>query len=157
MFLTSRVMGPPFLRMACRSDAEETVNFGDAPFGIIMKINRNPLPELPDEVFKRDHAFWSKFSDRLIGNWITYDTSVKEIVDFIEKVYLRHNYSGFKGNLKFVRDEQAQKAFSKLRSSITGVYAWRLGPQCPDEYRQKTIVGTQALVRETDFGFKQAF
>jgi tetratricopeptide (TPR) repeat protein len=129
----------------------------ETPFGIIMKINRNPLPELPDEVFKRDHAFWSKFSDRLIGNWITYDTSVKEIVDFIEKVYLRHNYSGFKGDLKFVRDEQAQKAFSKLRSSITGVYAWRLGPQCPDEYRQKTIVGTQALVRETDFGFKQAF
>ena len=129
----------------------------ETPFGIIMKINRNPLPELPDEVFKRDHAFWSKFSDRLIGNWITYDTSVKEIVDFIEKVYLRHNYSGFKGDLRFVRDESAQKAFSKLRSSITGVYAWRLGPQCPDEYRQKTAVGTQALVRETDFGFKQAF
>src|ERR1039458_840846 len=43
----------------------------EKPFGIIMKINRNPLPELPDEVFKRDHAFWSKFSDRLIGNWIT--------------------------------------------------------------------------------------
>jgi len=129
----------------------------ETPFGIIMKINRNPLPELPDEVFKRDHAFWSKFSDLLIGNWITYDTSVKEIVDFIEKVYLRHNYTGFNGDLKFVRDDQAQKAFSKLRSSITGVYAWRLSPQCPDEYRQKTVVGTQALVRETDFAFKQAF
>jgi tetratricopeptide (TPR) repeat protein len=129
----------------------------ETPFGIIMKINRNPLPELPDEVFKRDHAFWSKFSDRLIGNWITYDTSVKEIVDFIERVYLRHNYSGFKGNLKFVRDEQAQKAFSKLRSSITGVYAWRLGPQCPEEYRQKTPAAVEALRRETDFAFKQAF
>jgi tetratricopeptide (TPR) repeat protein len=129
----------------------------ETPFGIIMKINRNPLPELPDAVLKRDHAFWSKFSERLIGNWITYDTSVKEIVDFIEKVYLRHDYSGFKGDLKFVRDDQAQKAFSKLRSSITGVYAWRLGPQCPDEYRQKTAAGTQALIHETDFAFKQAF
>jgi tetratricopeptide (TPR) repeat protein len=129
----------------------------ETPFGIIMKINRNPLPELPDGIFKRDHAFWSKFSDRLIGNWITYDTSVKEIVDFIEKVYLRHNYTGFNGDLKFVRDDQAQKAFSKLRSSITGVYAWRLSPQCPEEYRQKTVAGTQALIRETDFAFKQAF
>ena len=129
----------------------------ETPFGIIMKINRNPLPEFPDEVFKRDHAFWSKYSDRLIGNWITYDTSVKEIVDFIEKVYLRHDYSGFKGDLKFVRDDQAQKSFSKLRSSIAGVYAWRLGPQCPDEYRQKTPPPTQALIRETDFAFKQAF
>ena len=129
----------------------------ETPFGIIMKINRNPLPELPDEVLRRDHAFWSKYSERLIGDWITYDTSVKEVVDFIEKVYLRHDYSGFKGDLKFARDDQAQKAFSKLRSSITGVYAWRLGPQCPDAYRQKTAAGTQALIRETDFAFKQAF
>jgi tetratricopeptide (TPR) repeat protein len=129
----------------------------ETPFGIIMKINRNPLPELPDNIFKRDHAFWSTYSDRLIGNWITYDTSVKEIVDFIEKVYLRHDYRGFKGDLKFVRDDQAQKSFSKLRSSIAGVYAWRLGSQCPDEYRQKTAAGTEALKRETDFAFKQAF
>jgi len=129
----------------------------ETPFGIIMKINRNLLPELPDEVFKRDHAFWSKYSERLIGNWITYDTSVKEIVDFIEKVYLRHDYSGFKGDLKFVRDDQAQKAFSKLRSSQAGVYSWRLGPQCPDAYRQKNAAGTQALIRETDFSCKQAF
>jgi len=129
----------------------------ETPFGIIMKINRNPLPELPDEVFKRDHAFWSKFSDRLIGNWITYDTPVKEIVDFIEKVYLRHDYSGFKGDLKFVRDDQAQKSFSKLRSSIAGVYNWRLTPQCSEEYRQKTPASLEALKRETDFAYKQAF
>jgi tetratricopeptide (TPR) repeat protein len=129
----------------------------ETPFGIIMKINRNPLPELPDEVFKRDHAFWSKYSDRLIGNWITYDTSVSNIVDFIEKVYLRHDYRGFQGDLKFVRDDQAQKSFSKLRSSIAGVYAWRLGAQCPEEYRQKTAAGTEALKRETEFAFKQAF
>ena len=129
----------------------------ETPFGIIMKINRNPLPELPDEVFKRDHEFWSKYSDRLIGNWITYDTSVSNIVDFIERVYLRHDYSGFRGDLKFVRDDQAQKSFSKLRSSIGGIYAWRLGSQCPDEYRQKNFAATQALIRETDFALKQAF
>ena len=129
----------------------------ETPFGIIMKINRNPLPELPDEVFKRDHAFWSKYSDRLIGNWITYDTSVSNIVDFIEKVYLRHDYRGFRGDLRFVRDDQAQKSFSKLRSSISGVYAVAFGAPCPEEYRQKTAAGTQALIRETDFAFKQSF
>ena len=129
----------------------------ETPFGIIMKINRKPLPELPDEVFKRDHAFWSKYSDRLIGNWITYDTSVSNIVDFIDKVYMRHDYRGFQGDLKFVRDDQAQKSFSKLRSSIAGVYAWRLSSQCPDEYRQKNAAGMQSLIRETDFAFKQAF
>jgi tetratricopeptide (TPR) repeat protein len=129
----------------------------ETPYGIIMKINRQPLPELPEEVMQRDHFFWSTFADRLIGNWITYDTSVKEVVDFIEKVYLRHDYSGFKGDLKFVRDDQAQKAFSKLRSSISGVYAWRMSPQCPEEYRQKSNATVEALRRETDFSFKQAF
>jgi thioredoxin-like negative regulator of GroEL len=50
-----------------------------------------------------------------------------------------------------------EKAFSKLRSSQAGVYAWRLSQQCPPEYRQKTEAGQQALIRETDFAFKQAF
>jgi tetratricopeptide (TPR) repeat protein len=129
----------------------------ETPAGIIMKINRQPLPELSDDIFKKDHEFWSKYSQRLIGNWITYDTSVQEIADFAEKVYLQNNFSGFKGDRKFIRDEDAQKSFSKLRSSIAGVYAWRLSPQCPPEYRQKTEASTQALIRETDFAFKQSF
>ena len=33
---------------------------------------------------------------------------------------LRRDFTGFKGDRKFVRDDQAQKAFSKLRSSIAG-------------------------------------
>jgi tetratricopeptide (TPR) repeat protein len=130
----------------------------ETPSGIIMKINRNPLPSIPDEVFKKDHEFWSKYSERLCGNWITYDTTVQQIADFAEKVYLHNNYEGFTGDRKFVRDDDAQKAFSKLRSSIAGVYAWRLVPQfCPPEYRPKNDAEYQALVRETDFAFKQAF
>jgi len=129
----------------------------ETPSGIIMKINRNPLPSLPDAVFKKDHEFWSKYSDRLIGNWITYDTTIKEIADFAEKTYLENNFSGFKGDRKFVRDDDAQKAFSKLRSSQAGVYAWRLSPQCPPEYRPKTQAELDALERETDFAFKQSF
>ncbi|MGD0744187.1 MAG: DUF2723 domain-containing protein [Verrucomicrobiota bacterium] len=129
----------------------------ETPFGIIMKINRNPLPELSDDVFKKDHAFWSEYSKRLMGNWVTYDTSVQQIADFVDKVYLHGNFNGFTGDRKFIREDDGQKAFSKLRSSQAGVYAWRLSQQCPPEYRQKTEVGQQALIRETDFAFKQAF
>ena len=43
-----------------------------SPYGIIMKINREPLKTLPEEVFEKDHEFWSQYSERLIGNWITY-------------------------------------------------------------------------------------
>ena len=49
----------------------------------------------------------------------------------MEKVYLRRNFNGFKGDRKFVRDDQAQKAFSKLRSSIGGVYNWRSAGRHP--------------------------
>lgn len=129
----------------------------ETPFGDIMKINRNPLPSIPPEVLKRDHAFWSKYSDRLIGNWITYDTKPQEIADFSQKLYVGNNYAGFKGDRKFIRDDGGQKAFSKLRSSIAGVYAWRLGQNCPPEYRPKNNEEMQALIKEADFAFKQAF
>jgi tetratricopeptide (TPR) repeat protein len=128
------------------------------PFGVIMKINRQPLKTLPETVMETDHEFWSQFSDRLIGNWITYDTSVSNIVDFVQKVYLRHNWSGLnEGQRMFARDDQGQKAFSKLRSSIGGVYAWRLGPYCPPEYRPRNEAETRRLYKEADFTFKQAF
>jgi tetratricopeptide (TPR) repeat protein len=129
----------------------------ETPSGVIMKINRNPVSSYTSDIFKKDHEFWSKYSDRLVGNWITYDTSVKEIADFAQKVYLGNNYAGFKGDRKFVRDDDAQKAFSKLRSSIAGMYAWRLGRDCPPEYAPKNNAELQALQRETDFAFKQSF
>jgi tetratricopeptide (TPR) repeat protein len=129
----------------------------ETPAGIIMKINRNPVTSYTSEIFKKDHEFWSQYSDRLIGNWISYNTSVKEIADFAQKVYLGNNYAGYKGDRKFIRDDDAQKAFSKLRSSIAGMYAWRLGRDCPPEFAPKNNADMQALVRETDFAFKQAF
>ena len=135
----------------------------ETPFGIIMKINRNPVPELSDDVFKKDHEFWTKYSERFCGNWITYDTTVQQIADFAQKIYIGNNYDGFTGDRKFIRDDDAQKAFSKLRSSQAGMYLWRCGlpnsgtPPCPPEYRQKTQAAQNALIRETDFAFKQSF
>ena len=129
----------------------------ETPHGIIMKINRNPLPELSDDVFKLDHEFWTKFSTRLCGNWLTYDTSVKQIADFVDRTYIHNNYKGYIGDRAFVRDDDAQKAFSKLRSSQAGMYYWRMSAQCPPEYRQKTPASQAALIRETEFSFKQAF
>jgi tetratricopeptide (TPR) repeat protein len=131
------------------------------PFGVIMKINREPLPILTEDILKRDHEFWAKYSERLIGNWITYDTPVTNITAFAERVYMHHDFTGFKGDLKFIRDDQGQKAFSKLRSSIAGVYSWRVGQPpsggvMPPQY--VATDGNRALVeREADFAFKQAF
>jgi tetratricopeptide (TPR) repeat protein len=129
----------------------------ETPAGIIMKINRNSVPTYTSDIFKKDHEFWTQYSDRLIGNWINYDTTVSNIAEFAQKVYLGNNYAGYKGDRKFIRDDDAQKAFSKLRSSIAGMYAWRLGRDCPPEFAPKSNADLQALVRETDFAFKQSF
>ncbi len=122
----------------------------ETPFGIIMKINRQPVPELTQDIVDKDHKFWSLYSDRLIGNWITYDTPVSNICAFAERVYLRRDYQGFIGDPKFIRDDVAQKAFSKLRSSIAGVYTWRLGQAKNDAERGR-------MQKEADFAFRQAF
>jgi thioredoxin-like negative regulator of GroEL len=131
------------------------------PFGIIMKVNRHRLPELTEDVCRRDHEFWSQYSERLTGNWITYNTPVKDIVKWIEKVYVQHDLRGFTGDRKFIRDDQAQKAFSKLRSSIAGIYTWRLGMSTggftPQEYLCKSEAEQQRMIKEADFAFRQAF
>ena len=127
------------------------------PFGVIMKINRNPLPSLSEDVLARDHEFWKQFSKRLCGDFIDYDTPVKTITEWIEKTYLRKDFNGFTGDRRFIHDDDGQKSFSKLRSSIGGIYAWRLNPSTPPEYRPKTSAEYQRLVKEADFTFRQAF
>jgi hypothetical protein len=137
------------------------------PYGIIMKINREPLPELNEDILKKDHEFWSKYSDRAIGNWITYDTSIPDICSFVEKVYYRRDYTGFKGDPKFVRDSDGQKAFSKLRSSIAGVYLWRERQLATEMQRvqlatnpaehQRLTEAYQRMLKEAEFALKQSF
>lgn len=125
------------------------------PFGIIMKINREPVAEMTEEIVARDHEFWKQYSKRLIGDWIDYDTPVSDIVAFSRQVYLEGNLSNYKGDMNFVRDENGQKAFSKLRTAQANLYFWRV--------QEATRPGTkitpeeqQRMIKEADFAFKQA-
>jgi thioredoxin-like negative regulator of GroEL len=121
------------------------------PFGIIMKINREPVPALTEQMVNTDHQFWCQYSERLVGNWITYQTSIAEIARWAEQIYLNHNFRGFAGDRRFIRDDQAQKAFSKVRGAIAGLYLWRVNassPGSPDRAR---------MLKEADFAFRQAF
>ncbi|HAB17319.1 MAG TPA: DUF2723 domain-containing protein [Verrucomicrobiota bacterium] len=122
------------------------------PGGIIMKIERQPVKELSEEVIQRDHEYWSQYSARLIGDWIKYDTTVKEVTEFAKRTYRTRDLVGFKGDPKFVRDRNAQKAFSKLRNAIgKSIYTWRAqnASHSPEEQ--------QRYLREAEFALKQAF
>jgi tetratricopeptide (TPR) repeat protein len=112
---------------------------------------------LPQDVLNRDHLFWKDYSKRMTGDIIDYGTPVRQVCDWIQKTYVRRDFNGFTGDLKFVRDTDAQKAFSKLRSSIGGVYLWRLNPEIPREYQPKTPAEREAVYREADFTLLQAF
>jgi hypothetical protein len=122
-----------------------------------MKVNRQPLTSLPDDILDRDHEFWEQYSRRLTGDFMDYDTSVQQVARWIEKTYVRYDFNGFTGDRKFVHDIDAQKSFSKLRSAIAGVYLWRLSGQCPPEYRPKNNAELQRLLKEANFACLQAF
>jgi hypothetical protein len=127
------------------------------PTGAIMRLNRQPMPRIPPDIMDRDHQFWTNLSSHLIGNWITYDTPIKEIANFAEKTYVRKDLKGFRGDPKCAADDQMRSAFAKLRVSIAGVYAWRLGRFCPPEFRPNSEADMRRLYKEADFGFRQAF
>jgi len=132
------------------------------PHGPIMKINREPLPEISKEALQRDHQYWQERVGEMLGNWFTDQTSVQTVADFAEKVWVRHDLSGFGGNPRFIANDVPQRMFSKLRSSIGGIYAWRLGMApgggaVPEQYLPKTPVEKERMARQAAFAFKQAW
>ena len=72
------------------------------------------------------------------------------MVAFVDKVYLNDNLSGFGGDSRYVQNEIPQRSFSKLRSSIGGLYAWRAQNSQSSEEKQR-------MLKEADFAFRQAF
>jgi hypothetical protein len=120
------------------------------PHGLIMKINRQPLPELSDEIVRRDRDYWTKYLTPMIGGWLNTNTTVEEVAAFAEKIHVKKDLSGFAGDPQFVQNEYWCKNFSKLRSAIAGLYAWR-AQHAPDAAEKKRMNDA------ADFAFCQAW
>jgi hypothetical protein len=120
------------------------------PNGLIMKINRQPLTSFSDEIVQRDHDYWTKTATPMIGDWLNSDTSVKEVAAFAEKAYVKKDFNGFKGDPRFIQNSESQKMFSKERSSIAGLYAWRA--QHATDAAEKKRMNDAA-----DFAFRQSW
>ncbi len=125
------------------------------PHGLIMKLNRQPQTQMPEDVIARDHDYWRKLVAGMLGNWLNNETTTREVAEFVDRVYVRHDLKGFTGDPLFIQNDYAKKCFSKLRSSIAGVYAWRFSTNAPPEYWRKTASG--GLFAEADLAFRQAF
>ena len=119
------------------------------PHGLIMKINRQPSSQLSEEITRPDHDYWTKYIQPMIGEWLKNDTSVETIKSYAERVFLRHDFAGFTGDPKFVQNDYSCKMFSKLRSSMAGVYVWRMN-------QAATAIEKERMAREADFAYRQA-
>jgi hypothetical protein len=131
------------------------------PHGLILKISRQPVPEWSGEMLDADAKYWRNLENGMIGDWLTEETSVKTVAEFVNKVYARKDLGGFTGDPAFVQNEDAGKIFGKLRSSIAGLYAWRIGAVAgisPDkDYRARTLEAGRRMEAAADFAFRQAF
>jgi hypothetical protein len=120
------------------------------PHGLIMKINRQQLPELSDEIVQRYSNYWTKYLTPMIGGWLKPDTTIEEVAAFAEKIHVKKDLSGFAGDPQFVQNEYWCNNFSKLRSSIGGLYAWRA--------RHTADSGEKKRMNDAaDFAFRQAW
>ena len=120
------------------------------PHGLIMKINRESLTELTETVLRRDREYWTRYVQPMLGPWLHPETTLNEIVTFVEKVHLNRDFSAFHGDLQYLEDQRPQRIFSKLRSSIGGVYAWHA-------QRVSSAADKDHLAAEAEFAFRQAF
>ena len=120
------------------------------PHGLIMKINRQPLPQLSDEIVQRDRDYWTKYVTPMIGSWLKPDTTIEEAAAFAEKIQVKKDLSGFAGDPQFVKNEYWCKNFSKLRSSIGGLYAWRAQHAADADEKKR-------MNDAADFAFRQAW
>jgi len=113
-------------------------------------LNHEPLTELPDEVVKLDREFWMHQLAQMIGDWLTPETSVKDVCAFALKVYGHKDLAGFTGDRTFVENDYAKKLYSKLRSSVGGLYQWRAKNANSSAERER-------MTAAADFAFRQAF
>jgi len=121
-----------------------------SPHDFIFKMDHAPVAAFTGPILDHDHAFWSSECSSVLGSWLTPETSVSNVCEFVATVYGRKDWSHFSGDPDFVTNTFATKVFAKLRVSLAGLYQWRLANQQPSDDRPR-------LEAETDYAFRQAF
>lgn len=121
-----------------------------SPHGLILALHSRPLAALPPAEVQKDQKFWKRWTGELIGDWIDEKTSVRDLCEFCDTVYLRKDLAGFKGDAAFAKSEAIQRTFSKLRTAIAGVYVWRAGQAKDEEEKNR-------MRNAADLALRQAF
>lgn len=121
-----------------------------SPHGLIMQLHHDRLSGLDRRTIEKDMDYWKRLTGKALGDGVSEMTSIRPLCDFCEKVYLRKDLASFKGDPAYAKNEEAQKTFSKLRSSIAGLYVWRAEHAMSDDERD-------SMRKAADTAFRQAF
>jgi hypothetical protein len=119
------------------------------PHGLVFKIDREPLPELSDDIVSNDRDFWTGFVKPMIGDWLTEGTGIAEVAAFAENVYLKQDFTEFKGDREYFKNDYSCKMFSRLRLSAAQLYVWRMNHAAGEADRER-------MRRAADFAFREA-
>ncbi|HEX7541746.1 MAG TPA: hypothetical protein VF352_06415 [Anaerolineales bacterium] len=120
------------------------------PHGLIFKINHQPLPGLSDKIVEQDHDYWRSLVRPMIGDWLNDNTPVERVVAFAKKTFGKQDFTNFTGDSRFIQNAYSRRMFSKLRSSIAGIYMWRLDQAAGEQEKKR-------MSEEADFAFRQAW
>ena len=120
------------------------------PHGLIMKISHVPVSALAPAEVNRDRIYWQEIVRTLTGVETVEQLTLPQLCDFVERVYLDKNLTGFKGYPRFATNEIAQQTFAQLRFAIARVYEWRA-------WNQTNLTDKSDMPGEAELAFKQAF
>ena len=136
------------------------------PHGLIFKLERKPLKELPPDHIAKSRKDWQKYMALCVGDAVVKpETTVDELCKWIEKVYIKNERVGFNGNRLFLEAKKEtmgpypyrkgppfseQKAFSKMRCAQADVFSWRESATTNPKMKAK-------YAKEADYAYCQAF
>jgi beta-lactamase regulating signal transducer with metallopeptidase domain len=118
-----------------------------SPAGQIMKLNRKPMDGLPESVVNADADFWGNRIARLLGASVTIEGSTELFAREVEKIHVTR---AKKIDARYLQNDWAQRAFSKWRAGIAGIYVWRAAHAGSAAERQR-------MARAAEFACRQAY
>ena len=120
-----------------------------APHGLIFELQRQALARISETDVVKDQDYWKKLTDEMLGGWLDETTSVKQITDFALKFASGKNLGDYNGDKSFAANAAARKTFSKLRSSLAGMYVWRMEHAQDADERERMYHAADLALRQS--------
>ncbi len=135
------------------------------PHGLLFKLDRKPLKELPPDLIDQNRKDWQKYMALCVGDAVVKpETTVAELCQWVEVIYIKGNRDNFKGDALFLKGKKEvqgsptsskglsseQKAFSKMRCDQARLFTWRESTTQDAELKKE-------YAKEADYAYRQAF